>query len=177
MINFKYINFISAIIVICSCTTRSPYPNGWPEIDETPDQNCSELEGTYENFNGDNYLSELFGIEGVPLIEWQNLEITFIDDNTMELTISEDSKEIATFKILNGKNGYYCEKGTINLIGYNQYFFNPMVIATSYAEIKLDDAEDDSLIAHVKHKSYSLGFMILPITVNNIVWEKWEKAN
>ena len=154
-----------------------PYPKDWPAIDKTTQQTCSELEGTYKNFNGEKYLSELFGIEHLFLTEYTTIEIAILDENAIEISIYDKGENKTKFKISKDNAGYYCENGTINLVGYHQFYVHPMVIATSHAEIKLDDAEDNSLIANVKHKSYSLGFLILPIAANNIEWEKWERIN
>ena len=72
---------------------------------------------------------------------------------------------------------YTCDNGTINIKGNPEFYIHPMIISTSTSLIKLNTAEDLSIIASIKHKSNSLAFFILPILSNNTEWRKWKRTN
>ena len=65
------------IVTVSSCTSSIPYPHNWPEITNEIVQDCENFEGIYENFNGEKYLSDLFGLEEVILHKDQKIKLSF----------------------------------------------------------------------------------------------------
>ncbi len=171
-----YIAVLIAFIV-SNCTSTTPYPKNWPEISEAPEENCSYLEGTYQNFNGNKYLSDLFGMDYVPAYEDQRIRLEIENGDRLKLVVIENEQDIILYEITAENDEYECENGEIRFKGLRENYFHVFVSATSRAEIKLNAGEDQSIIAEVKHESFSLGFFILPIISNKVVWGRWEKAN
>lgn len=173
----SYCFAIVIILVISSCTSTTPYPKSWPEVHEAPSESCSYLEGTYQNFNGKKYLSDLFGMDYALKFEAQEIQLDVSKKDLLKLVALDENKEIILYEITADNDEYECVDGTIHFKGLRENYFHVFVTATSRAEIKINAGEDQSLIAKVKHESFSLGFFVLPILSNNIVWGRWEKLD
>lgn len=165
------------IVTVSSCTSSIPYPHNWPEITNEIVQDCENFEGVYENFNGEKYLSDLFGLEEVILHKDQKIKLSFSKRKNMIVKVLDDYNEKTSFKITSNYMKYTCDNGTINIKGNPEFYIHAMIIATSTPLIKLNTAEDQSIIANIKHKSNSLAFFILPILSNNTEWRKWKRIN
>ena len=173
----SYCFAIVIILVVSGCTSTTPYPKRWPEVNEAPSENCSYLEGTYQNFNGKRYLSDLFGMEYALKFETQEIRLDVSYEDRLKLVILEEDKEIILYEITAEDDDYECVDGAIHFKGLRENYFHVFVSATSRAEIKINAAEDQSLIAKVKHESFSLGFFVMPILSNKIEWGRWEKLD
>ena len=173
----SYCFAIVFILVVSSCTSTTPYPKSWPEVSEAPSVSCSYLEGTYQNFNGKKYLSDLFGMDYELKFEVQEIKLDVSNQDRLKLIGIEDEKEFILYEITAEADDYECVDGTIHFKGLREYYFHAFVNATSRAEIKINVAEDQSLIAEVKHESFTLGFFVMPIFSNKIDWGRWEKLD
>ena len=176
----KIISCCFAIVIILlasACTSTTPYPKSWPEVSEATSESCSYLEGTYQNFNGKKYLSDLFGMDYALKFEAQEIRLDLSNEDRLKLVVLEEDKETMLYEITADADDYECVDGTVHFKGLREYYFHAFVSATSRAEIKINAAEDQSLIAEVKHESFSLGFFVLPILSNKIVWDRWEKLD
>ena len=171
-----YFSLIIALFV-SSCTSTTPYPKSWPEVSEATSESCSYLEGTYQNFNGKKYLSDLFGMDYAIKFEVQGIRLEVSSKDQLKLVGIEDEKDIVIYEITTEDDEFECVDGTIHFNGLREYFFHPFISATSRPEIKINVAEDQSLIAEVKHESFSLGFFTMPIFSNKIEWGRWEKLD
>lgn len=173
----KYFNTFLIALITFGCTSKDPYPNTWPNVSEITGEDCSYLEGTYQNFNGKKYLSDLFGMNYIPVYGEQEVRIDVLKKDILQLFVIENSKEVLLYEI-NAKNDEYeCIDGTIHFNGLRKNYFHAFVTATSRAEIKLNAGEDGSLIAEIRHESFTLGFFVMPIFSNKVVWSKWNKID
>jgi len=163
------------VVTVSSCTSSIPYPHSWPEITNEIIQNCENFEGIYENFNGEKYLSDLFGIEEVILHKDQKIQLSFLKSKNMIVKVLDDYNEKTSFEITSNYMEYTCDNGTINIKGNPEFYIHPWIISSSIQLIKLNTTEDQSIIANIKHKSNTLAFLILPILSNNTEWRKWKR--
>ena len=177
MISLKLIAASLVTVNMYACTSTLPYPENWPAIDTSQSEGCAKFNGTYNNFDGKNYLSDLFSIQDVVVNEEQQVRLIIKEENKLEATVIQDDKEITKQSITAKEHSYSCEDGGIYLESKREYFIDSAVFATSLAEIRLKTAEDQSIIAEVKHKSLSMVMLLLPVRNNNIVWKKWEKID
>ena len=173
MIKSLFIFYV--IVTVSSCTSSIPYPRGWPEITNEIVPNCKNFEGIYKNFDGENYLSELLGLDEVFLHMDQKIQLSFLENGNMIVKVLDIYNENTRFNITPDYMDYTCDDGTINIKGKPDFFIHPLFIFTSSPLIKLNTAEDQSIIANIKYKSNTLVFLTLPVFSNDIVWRKWKR--
>ena len=163
------------VVTVCSCTSKMPYPLDWPEITNETMQDCKNFEGVYENFNGEKYLSDLFGLEEVILDTDQKIQLTILKNKNMKVKVLDTYNEKTSFIVSPNYMDYTCDNGTIHIKGKPDYLFHPYLIATSSPFIKLNTAEDQSIIVYITHKINTLVFFALPVFNNTTEWRKWER--
>ena len=163
------------VVTVSSCTHKMPYPPNWPEIIDETKQDCKNFNGIYENFNGEKYLSNLFGLEEVILHTDQKIQLTILENNNLKVKVLDTYNEKTSFKITPNYMDYTCNDGTIHIKGKPDYLFHPYVISVSSPLIKINTAEDQSVIAYLTHKMNTLVFFTLPVFNNNTEWRKWER--
>ena len=163
------------VVTVSSCTSSIPYPRDWPEITNEIIPNCKNFEGIYKNFNGEKYLSELFGLEEVILHKDQKIQLSFLENKNMIVKVLDTYNEKTSFEINPNYMDYTCDGGIINIKGKPDFFIHPWIISLSSPLIKLNTAEDQSIIANIKHKMNTVVFLTLPIYINNIEWRKWKR--
>ena len=176
-ITIKFSLIFYAILIVSSCTSTVPYPQNWPEITNEIVHDCKNFEGIYKNFNGKFYLSDLFGLEEVILHKDQKIKLSDFESKNMIVKVLDTNNENKRFTISPNYMDYTCDDGSINIKGKLEFFIHSWIISSSSSLIKLNTAEDQSIIANIVHKSNTLAFFILPIFSNNIEWRKWEKIS
>ena len=163
------------VVTVSSCTSKMPYPPDWPEITDETIQDCKNFDGIYENFNGEKYLSDLFGLEEIILDTDQKIQLTILENKNLKVKVLDTYNEKTSFTITPNYMDYTCDDGTIHIKGKPDYVFAPSIIVVSSPFIKINTAEDQSIIADIIHKVNTLVFFALPVFNNNTEWRKWER--
>jgi len=174
---YNFIFFVLSLAVLSACTTNTPYPDDWPEIENYTKHSCSNFKIHYENYNGESFLSDLFDFNVIGPKEDAIIELSIENTEVLKVTLYNEDKKPQKRELTLSRNEFSCEDGIIGFKKDREFYSHQVVMATSRAEVELYNS-DSHVVAKIAHKSFSLVmFLLLPVKNNNIVWDKWEQTS
>jgi len=177
----KLIIGIVAILAVSGCVTYEPYPDDWPDLQETSENqigDCPDISGRYRDLStapdkwmssrpqGQSLTATLYAsVDNYSERSLYTVEIRQPEESTI-LVVPSEGKE---FRLSSNEGHFSCKDGVINLGSRAAMAGSGVVFGGGSIGFSLFKAEDQSLV--LKEWAFIAGLaLFVPMVESTTVW-------